>query len=219
MEIIALNRQGTQQERPESPTVTPYRMWVNTRYINSRKETSSKWESHKTEISTLTTVVHAISAESIIDQIQRTHHINLQSYSHFPQPSSSAWCSQRCRRGPPGRCHPAAGWWLSPDAWTSALAAHVTRRFMKHQDQVLNTCNLNNLQFLMLIFNCHQRMEQGRQEDAGKKRRKGGGGDSWEAITSANLFKQCSSMDCAVRVNMWGAPAMRTHVWCPSASK
>ena len=41
-EIIALDRQGTQQQRPESPTVAPPGMRVNTRYINSTKGTSSK---------------------------------------------------------------------------------------------------------------------------------------------------------------------------------
>ena len=35
-----LDRQGTQQQRPESPTVTPPGVWVNTRYINSTKGTS-----------------------------------------------------------------------------------------------------------------------------------------------------------------------------------
>ena len=42
MEIIALNRQGTQQERPESPSVSPPGMRVNTRYINPTKGTSSE---------------------------------------------------------------------------------------------------------------------------------------------------------------------------------
>ena len=41
-ETIALDRQGTQQERPESPTVTPPDVRVNTRYMNSTKGTSSK---------------------------------------------------------------------------------------------------------------------------------------------------------------------------------
>ena len=41
-EIIALNRHGTQQQRPESPMVTPPGMRVNTRYINSKKGASSK---------------------------------------------------------------------------------------------------------------------------------------------------------------------------------
>ena len=41
-EIIALDRQGTQQQRPASPTVTTSGMRVNTRYINSTKGTSSK---------------------------------------------------------------------------------------------------------------------------------------------------------------------------------
>ena len=36
-ETIALNRQGTQQQRPESPTVTPPGVRVTTRYINSTK--------------------------------------------------------------------------------------------------------------------------------------------------------------------------------------
>ena len=40
--ITALDRQGTQQQRPESPTVTPPGVRVNTRYINSTKGTSSK---------------------------------------------------------------------------------------------------------------------------------------------------------------------------------
>ena len=35
-EIIALDRQETHQQRPESPTVTPPCMRVNTRYINSK---------------------------------------------------------------------------------------------------------------------------------------------------------------------------------------
>ena len=39
---MALDRQGTQQQRPESPTITPPRMRVNTRYINSIKGTPSK---------------------------------------------------------------------------------------------------------------------------------------------------------------------------------
>ena len=37
-EIIALNKQGTQQQRPESSTVTPPGIQVNTRYINSKCE-------------------------------------------------------------------------------------------------------------------------------------------------------------------------------------
>ena len=41
-EIIALDRQGTQQQRPKSPMVTPPGMRVNTRYINSAKGTSQK---------------------------------------------------------------------------------------------------------------------------------------------------------------------------------
>ena len=41
-EIIALDRQGTQRQRPESPTATPPGMRVNTRYINPTKGTSSK---------------------------------------------------------------------------------------------------------------------------------------------------------------------------------
>ena len=45
-EIIVLNRQGTQQG-PESPTVTPPGMRVNTRYINSTKGTSSKKKKKK----------------------------------------------------------------------------------------------------------------------------------------------------------------------------
>ena len=41
-EIIALDRQGIQEERPESPTVTPPGVRVNnTRYINSSQGTSS----------------------------------------------------------------------------------------------------------------------------------------------------------------------------------
>ena len=43
-EITALDRQGTQPQRPESPTVTPPGVRVNTRYINSTKGTSSKKE-------------------------------------------------------------------------------------------------------------------------------------------------------------------------------
>ena len=35
--MIALDRQGTQQQRPESPAVTPPGMRVNTRYVNSIK--------------------------------------------------------------------------------------------------------------------------------------------------------------------------------------
>ena len=41
-EIIALDRQGTQQQRPESPMDTPRGVRVNTRYRNSTKGTSSK---------------------------------------------------------------------------------------------------------------------------------------------------------------------------------
>ena len=41
-EIIALDRQGTLQERPESPAITPPGERVNTRYINSANGTSSK---------------------------------------------------------------------------------------------------------------------------------------------------------------------------------
>ena len=40
-EIIALDRQGTQQQRPDSPTVTPQSLRVNTRYVNSTKGTFS----------------------------------------------------------------------------------------------------------------------------------------------------------------------------------
>ena len=40
-EAIAVDRQGTQQQRPESPTVTPPGMQVNARYINSTKGASS----------------------------------------------------------------------------------------------------------------------------------------------------------------------------------
>ena len=40
-EIIALDRQGTQQQRPDSPAVTPPGVRVNTRYKNSTKGTSS----------------------------------------------------------------------------------------------------------------------------------------------------------------------------------
>ena len=40
--MIALNRQGTQQQRPRQPTVTPPGMRVNTGYIYSNKGTSSK---------------------------------------------------------------------------------------------------------------------------------------------------------------------------------
>ena len=36
-DLIALNTQGTQQQRPESPAVTPPAMRVNTGYINSPK--------------------------------------------------------------------------------------------------------------------------------------------------------------------------------------
>ena len=44
-EIIALDKQGTQQQRPESPTVTPPGVRVNTRYINSSKGTLSRLSS------------------------------------------------------------------------------------------------------------------------------------------------------------------------------
>ena len=37
-----LNRQGTQQQKPESSTVTPPCMRVNTVYINSMKDASLK---------------------------------------------------------------------------------------------------------------------------------------------------------------------------------
>ena len=40
--LTALNRQGTQQQRPEWPMVTPPGMTVNTGYINSTKGTVSK---------------------------------------------------------------------------------------------------------------------------------------------------------------------------------
>ena len=40
-EIITLDRQGTQQQRPESPTVTAPSMQVNTKYTNSTKGTFS----------------------------------------------------------------------------------------------------------------------------------------------------------------------------------
>ena len=40
--IIALDRQGTQQQRLESPRVTPPGVRVNTRYLNSTKDTSPK---------------------------------------------------------------------------------------------------------------------------------------------------------------------------------
>ena len=40
-ELITLMRQGTQRQRPESPTVTPPGIRVNTGYINSTKGTSS----------------------------------------------------------------------------------------------------------------------------------------------------------------------------------
>ena len=43
-EIIALDRQGTQQQRPESSTVTPPGVRVNTRYINSTKGTPLTFE-------------------------------------------------------------------------------------------------------------------------------------------------------------------------------
>ena len=39
--ITALDRQGTHQQRPESPTVSPTGMQINTRYMNSTKGTSS----------------------------------------------------------------------------------------------------------------------------------------------------------------------------------
>ena len=39
-QLIALSRQGTQQKRPQSPTVTPPGMRVNTGHINSTKSTS-----------------------------------------------------------------------------------------------------------------------------------------------------------------------------------
>ena len=39
--VIALNRQGTQQKRPESPSVTPPGMGANTGHVNSTKGTSS----------------------------------------------------------------------------------------------------------------------------------------------------------------------------------
>ena len=35
-------QQGTPQQRPESPTVTPPSVRVNTRYVNSTKGTASK---------------------------------------------------------------------------------------------------------------------------------------------------------------------------------
>ena len=41
-ELTALNRQGTQQQRPESLTVTPPGMRMNTGYINPTKSTPSK---------------------------------------------------------------------------------------------------------------------------------------------------------------------------------
>ena len=43
-EIIALDRQGTQQQRPESPTSSPSGVRVNMNYTNSTKGTSSKKE-------------------------------------------------------------------------------------------------------------------------------------------------------------------------------
>ena len=46
-EIIALDRQGTQQQGPESPTVTPPGVRVNTRYKNSTKGTCSKQNKKK----------------------------------------------------------------------------------------------------------------------------------------------------------------------------
>ena len=39
-ELIVHNRQGTQQQRPESRTVTPLGMQINTGYINSTKGVS-----------------------------------------------------------------------------------------------------------------------------------------------------------------------------------
>ena len=41
-EMIALDRQGTQQQRPESPRVTPPGVRVNTWYVNSTKGTCSQ---------------------------------------------------------------------------------------------------------------------------------------------------------------------------------
>ena len=41
-EFLAFNRQGTQQQRSESPTVSPPGMRVNTGYRNSTQGTSSK---------------------------------------------------------------------------------------------------------------------------------------------------------------------------------
>ena len=41
-EIRALDRQGTQQQRPESPTVALPCMQVNARYVDSIKGTSSR---------------------------------------------------------------------------------------------------------------------------------------------------------------------------------
>ena len=41
-ELIALGRQGTQQQGFESPTVTPHGMQANAGYINSTKHISSK---------------------------------------------------------------------------------------------------------------------------------------------------------------------------------
>ena len=41
--IIVLDRQGTQQQWPESPAVTPPGMRANTRHINSTKGTSLFW--------------------------------------------------------------------------------------------------------------------------------------------------------------------------------
>ena len=41
-ELIALHRQGTRQQRPQWPTVTPPGMRVNTEYINSTKGKSSE---------------------------------------------------------------------------------------------------------------------------------------------------------------------------------
>ena len=41
-ELTELYRQGTQQQRPESPTITPSGMRVNTGYKNSTEGTSSK---------------------------------------------------------------------------------------------------------------------------------------------------------------------------------
>ena len=56
-EMIVLNRQGTQQQRPESPTVTTPGMRGNTRYINTTRSTSS-FEVHLH-------LMHAISYEDV----------------------------------------------------------------------------------------------------------------------------------------------------------